>query len=220
MRKPVLVGIAMALLALAPGHAPSSASVPGDVGHRSAGPLDVYFRTDAVGRNMVRLAATACGTERWPVKTLTDDDRDEVNLAAREVSIRYLRRRATPVVKPQSSRAGTVERTTYRVHARLHEYVREADGDYHLVLRDRRGRTIVAEIPDGTCVGRISPVKSGVVQARSRFDRQLDATRSFKSANRRVVIKGIGFFDFFHGQTGMAPNDLELHPVIGLRLPH
>jgi hypothetical protein len=42
-------------------------------------------------------------------------------------------------------------------------------------------------------------------------------TTAFKATNRKVVVRGIGFFDFFHGQTGMAPNDLELHPVVALR---
>jgi hypothetical protein len=26
---------------------------------------------------------------------------------------------------------------------------------------------------------------------------------------------GVAFFDFLHGQTGVAPNGIELHPVLG-----
>lgn len=211
----------LALLAVGPvqaqaGHA-TQQPLRAVTGAASVDPLAVYFRHDAVGRTMARLAVTTCGTERWPVKTLTDDDRHRVDLHAKRVSVNYLRHRTTPAVKPQSARASAVERTTYRVHARLREYVREADGDYHLVLSDAAGRTIVAEIPARTCVGRISPVKAGIIDARARFDRRLDATTSFKTTNLRVVVTGVGFFDFFHGQTGMAPNDLELHPVTGLR---
>jgi uncharacterized protein (TIGR03437 family) len=29
-----------------------------------------------------------------------------------------------------------------------------------------------------------------------------------------VQVKGVGFFDFLHGQTGAAPNGIELHPVL------
>jgi hypothetical protein len=29
----------------------------------------------------------------------------------------------------------------------------------------------------------------------------------------RVV--GVAFFDFKHGQTGVAPNAIELHPILG-----
>jgi hypothetical protein len=29
-----------------------------------------------------------------------------------------------------------------------------------------------------------------------------------------VSVTGVGFFDVVHGQMGMAPNGLELHPVL------
>jgi len=30
-----------------------------------------------------------------------------------------------------------------------------------------------------------------------------------------AVINGVGFFDFHHGQRGVAPNAIELHPALG-----
>jgi hypothetical protein len=180
-------------------------------------PLAVYFRHDAVGRAQLSLALSNCGTERWTVKTAADDDRHHVVTQPRDASIRYLRTRHTPSYKPQTARVSPVELTTYRVHARLVEYVRVDDGDYHLVLADRRGRTIIAEIPDPACVAKISPVKAAIRTARSHMDAHFSVTSGFKSAHRRVIVRGIGFFDYFHGQTGMAPDDLELHPVTGLR---
>jgi hypothetical protein len=33
-----------------------------------------------------------------------------------------------------------------------------------------------------------------------------------------VVVTGVGFFDFLHGQTGAAPNGIELHPVLKIEL--
>jgi hypothetical protein len=216
-----LAAIGMSVVALslgspgfaASGHTHSSQSSA----TASADPLSVYFRHDAVGRAQLKLAITSCGTERWSVKTAADDDRNQVHSKPQDVSIRYLRARHTPSYRPQTSRVAPVELTTYRVHARLVEYVREDDGDYHLVLADRAGRTIVAEIPDPSCVARISPVKTAIKTARARMDAQFSVTSDFKPAGRRVVVRGIGFFDYFHGQTGMAPNDLELHPVTSLR---
>lgn len=29
-----------------------------------------------------------------------------------------------------------------------------------------------------------------------------------------VIITGVGFWDIIHGQTGVAPNGIELHPVL------
>ncbi len=151
------------------------------------------------------------------MKTGTDDDRHAVDTTAERVSLRFLRRRSVPSTLPATGRVAPVETTTYRVRARLREYVREADGDYHLVLRDAHGRSIVAEIPQPSCVGRISPFKRAIRRARARMDRHYSVTSGFKATNARVVVRGVGFFDYLHGQTGMAPNGLELHPVLGLR---
>jgi len=179
-------------------------------------PLAVYFRHDAVGRAQLSLALSNCGTERWSVKTATDDDRHHVVTTPKDVSIRYLRARKTPSYKPQTGRVAPVELTTYRVHGRLVEYVREDDGDDHLVLRDSNGRTVIAEIPDPACVAHISPLKDAIRTARAHMNSRFSVTSDFKTTSQRVVVRGVGFFDYFHGQTGMAPNDLELHPVTGL----
>jgi hypothetical protein len=34
-----------------------------------------------------------------------------------------------------------------------------------------------------------------------------------------VEVTGVGLFDFFHGQTGVARNCLELHPVLDIKFP-
>jgi hypothetical protein len=31
----------------------------------------------------------------------------------------------------------------------------------------------------------------------------------------RARVTGVAFFDYQHGQTGVAPNAIELHPVLG-----
>jgi len=30
-------------------------------------------------------------------------------------------------------------------------------------------------------------------------------------------VTGVAFFDYEHGQTGVAPNAIELHPILGFR---
>ncbi len=34
-----------------------------------------------------------------------------------------------------------------------------------------------------------------------------------------VTVEGVGFFDFLHGQTGVADNGVELHPVLDIEFP-
>ena len=32
--------------------------------------------------------------------------------------------------------------------------------------------------------------------------------------SREARVTGVAFFDFDHGQTGVAPNPIELHPIL------
>jgi hypothetical protein len=43
----------------------------------------------------------------------------------------------------------------------------------------------------------------------------MDRLNSPQSESRPLVrVTGVGFFDFLHGQRGVAPNGIELHPVL------
>src|SRR5262245_48485180 len=55
-----------------------------------------------------------------------------------------------------------------------------------------------------------------IASARSKFDSLFTAADTFQTANIPVRISGVGMFDFPHGQTGAAPNQIELHPVLAL----
>lgn len=162
-------------------------------------------------------AAGACGVERWGVKTGTDVDAGLVSTRFPvTASIAQLRSLSAPTSLPASNRVMPTELTTYSVDATLYEYKFESDSDYHLVLQDAAGSTIIAEIPDPACVGAGSPFTSAIGGARASFDSNLAATTSFQTASVPVHLTGVGFFDYLHGQTGVAPNGFELHPVLSL----
>ena len=168
----------------------------------------------AVG-NSVFLAATSCGVERWAVKTGTDSEAQGIKLSpAKPVSIATLRSYAKPSSYP-ATRIGTVEKTAYQVDATLTKYKSESDGDLHLVLADAAGKTLIVEIPDPACMGS-SPWKARVTAVRKAFSSRYTATSSFKTTSKHVVVSGVGFFDKIHGQTGVAPNGIELHAVTGI----
>lgn len=221
-RKPLSLGAFAALLictlvAAPENNGPHLTSVAVAQAAPASDALSVFFRHDAVGRAARAHAMSSCGTERWTVKTGSDDDRHRVNTTPRDVSIAFLRKRASPADRPETRRVAPVELTTYRIHARLVEYVREADSDYHLVLADSHGHTMVVEIPAPSCVAKISPFRASIRTARRAMDAHFSVTTSFKHSSAAVTVRGIGFFDYLHGQTGMAPNGLELHPVTGIR---
>lgn len=42
-------------------------------------------------------------------------------------------------------------------------------------------------------------------------------TGSFMNLKGIVTMTGVGFWDIKHGQTGVAPNAIELHPVLSIK---
>jgi hypothetical protein len=117
---------------------------------------------------------------------------------------------------PANNRVSPYETTQWTLNATLTQYKLESDSDYHLVLSDASGNTLIAEIPSPSCVGAGSPFGPGIQNARNEFDARYNATTSFQTANIPVQIKGVGMFDFLHGQTGVAPNGIEVHPVLNI----
>lgn len=162
-----------------------------------------------------------CGVERWPVKTGTDSDAGLVDLTT---SMRTTIANLTQLPNPNphhvlgNNRLQPTETTVWEVDAVLDVYARESDSDYHLVIKDEEGRSMIAEIPAPKCVQGPSPFSQGISNARTEFDSKFTAIPRFQSANIPVRIKGVGMFDFIHStpQRGVAPNAIELHPVLDI----
>jgi hypothetical protein len=158
-----------------------------------------------------------CGGDRWNVKAGIDADAALVNTnAVVGTTVQQMTSLTKPAVLPDNNRIQPTETTTWRLSANLVKYVRSYDSDYHLVLRDDAGRTMIAEIPDPNCVNQSSPFKAAIAHARSQFDAAFTATTVFQTTNVPVVITGVGFFDYNEGQEGLAPNAIELHPILDI----
>jgi len=157
-----------------------------------------------------------CSGERWPVKIGTDADASLVNLSSTSpTTIAALAGIPVPNTLPDSARVQPTETTVWVLNATLVKYVRSFDSDYHMVISDGT-RTMIAEIPDPGCVGPGSPFAAGIAHARAQFDAAFTATTTFQTANVPVQITGVGFFDHLEGQEGIAPNGIELHPIIDI----
>lgn len=127
-----------------------------------------------------------------------------------------------PDVHEDSRRIAPVELTTYRVRAWLRFMAHEDDQDIHLVVTapHHPGRTMIVEFPDVRCPGARSSARKGAMRrARNRFERACGQPSSgFTSLKGTAIIKGVGFWNFDHGQTGVARQAIELHPVVGIRV--
>jgi hypothetical protein len=116
-----------------------------------------------VGRCLIFLFAACslvhgqagCGRDRWPVKTLTDLDKERVSLSPVSTSVAKLVGFSAPSRPyPQNNRIGPQEFVVYRVRARLLiTLLHPSDSDLHLLLADPDTLTaqMIAEIPAPEC---------------------------------------------------------------------
>ncbi len=170
--------------------------------------------------------AADCGVERQKVKTLQDADAGKIADRIFDVDdVDSLRALPAPdrkqITAAEDSRF-PIELHIYRVHALLIGYKLEGDQDFHLVLASpaNRRHTMIAEIPSPNCVSSETG-KNLLNSLRAHLELDIGgykATAKFRKLPKAVpvVIVGHGFFDFIHGQTGVAPNGIELHPVLSL----
>lgn len=156
-----------------------------------------------------------CGAERWAVKTLTDPGASQVNLTPTATTVEELA--ALPVPDGFSGHAPRLapESQTFTVSAILVEFKEEtSDSDIHMVLLGASGQTMIGEIPAPECAPG-SRVISQITRARAQFtDIFGQPSRSWQYSMEHIRVTGVLFFDVPHGQTGVAPNAIELHPVI------
>jgi hypothetical protein len=165
-----------------------------------------------------------CGTERWRVKTLSGTGAANVDFTSQSATIRSLTDEKPPQSLSDTHRETQVEQRAVRIKALLIGYKREPDGDLHIVLADLNDPeiTLIAEIPDADkCSFACSSQHADEFRAaRKAFldgikDHQ--ATKCFRSMQEDgvpITMTGVPMFDRLHGQTGVAENGIELHPVL------
>ncbi len=98
------------------------------------------------------------------------------------------------------------------------EYKEENDRDFHVVIEDPdTEETMVVEIVDPDCPDIEYTSRYEIFQqVREWFIKNFHPTKYFKKTRKLVKLTGVGFFDFLHGQRGMAPNGREIHPVLSI----
>lgn len=162
-----------------------------------------------------------CGTERWLVKTLSDADVASINFSPQPTTVTWLASQPAPSPLPADSRLAPLEIQAFTVRAQLIAIKEESDRDFHLILADpaNPSTTMLAEIPSSECSGACSSqyassFESARTALESRFG--MPPTTAFQNIPGTVIVDvtGIAFFDFFHSQRGVAPNAIELHPVL------
>jgi hypothetical protein len=169
---------------------------------------------------------TSCGVQRWHIKTLDDADESLISWTPIATTVSALRGLAVPSNYDQyndTSRYAPVEEQVYTVQAILVGWKIENDHDFHLVLADPNdpSATMIAEPPDPACS---DACDSGFSQVFSSVRAKLtncfgQPPTTFTNFSQTIVANftGVGFFDVVHGQTGVAPNGIELHPLLDVQ---
>ncbi|MBV8762345.1 MAG: hypothetical protein JO257_33960 [Deltaproteobacteria bacterium] len=153
----------------------------------------------------------SCGSERWNIKTGTDSQAPHVSLVPQPNTIGALA--ALPAAGGGTTREMPTESTLWELkNVTLTELKEESDSDYHLVISDGT-HTMIAEVPYPSCATN-SAWSCFISRSRSEIDARYTVTTSPQYPAATVTLRGVGFFDFLHSQTGVAPNAIELHPVL------
>lgn len=154
----------------------------------------------------------ACGVERLAVKTLSDADATRVNFSdVLRTSITALNGFPAHCSGLPDNRAFSEELRVYEATGVVQLTRSEDDSDIHIVLSDPDNptETIVVEVVHPACA-LSSPYLSTLSQAKATYETLGPLT------GKTVTVRGVGFYDFAHGQTGRSQSCIELHPVIGI----
>jgi hypothetical protein len=204
--------------------------------------LEVSFSPAAIGQRPARLTiqpkrATAlhvaltgsgfqvCGVERWAVKTLADPRASLITYtpisstggsSPHALSVSDLT--AIPVPAAKGTRQPQ-EMIVYEIRARLVTFRIEEDSDVHLVIADLRtpNTTMIVEFPGANCnTGAPQRRRTQMAAARAALIAACGQPRAdaLTRLTGTATITGVAFIDAIHGQTGIAPNGIELHPVL------
>jgi hypothetical protein len=145
-----------------------------------------------------KTSIAACGTERWSIKTLKDHPS---LLPPQSTTVHYLVTRTPPSPIPPTRTP--FELHVYTVTAAVTYMHNEADGDIHIVLTSGSDH-MIAESPNPGCTAGASSIRRA----------QMSAARTQVRLCAHARVTGVAFFDFFHHQHGVAPNEIELHPIL------
>lgn len=162
----------------------------------------------------------ACGVERWFVKTLADQDASSVAVSEfTAISIRDLNALPSHCDGGPDRRTFPEEFRVFEIVGRVIYVAHEDDRDYHIVLEDADDPTssIVTELADTRCAGAsISPHLAALRSVEGMLASVLEGKSPATLLGMTVRVRGVGFYDFDHGQRGRSKNCIELHPIVSL----
>ncbi|MFL6438129.1 MAG: hypothetical protein ACJ71Q_11150 [Terriglobales bacterium] len=161
------------------------------------------------------------------MKILTDPDHARIVKTPHQSGIHVLLGFPKPTAQALHSHATSrlpPEFHIVTVRALLLGYRHEHDRDFHLVLANPQdaSETIIGELPDPVCVTNTTFAHGLTIMRQwvvTNFGAPGPATIRLPQPIP-VMVKGVVFYDFIHRQDGVAPNGIEIHPILGIGPAH
>jgi len=167
--------------------------------------------------NGEEMPGSGCGgVERWDEKVLVDSHASQVNYTPVFTTIDSLINIPT-IPNASAPRMPGIEFQAYRIKCSITVKKNESDDDYHLVLVDGN-ESMIGEVPDPTCpVAATSAHLGEFLDARNWVSSHIGIDPIDNVNIALVEVTGIAFVDVPHGQTGAAPNQMEIHPILKIQ---
>jgi hypothetical protein len=160
-----------------------------------------------------------CAGYRWPVKVATDSNASSIALSPMtNTTVTYLAGIPKPNTNNTLPRLIPAEARPYElVDAILTEYFKASDYDYHLVMQDAQGHTIISESPDPTCA-KGSVLYNEIASVHQQIAAEFPGISTTPTkVSMPVTVEGIPFFDYVPNYaTGESANGIELHPILAI----
>lgn len=203
---------------------PAPTGTPGGTPTPSGGPTPIATPANG-GGNSTGSCGSSCGVQRWHIKTLGDAYVNTIHWTPILANVSDLTAWPVPSNYDEyndTTRYAPYETQAYRVRAVLVGWKTESDHDYHMVIADvnHPSTTMIIEPPDPTCS---SACDGGFANYFSSVRQKLvncfgNPPSSFTNFQSGIVVDvtGVPLFDALHGQTGVSPNGIELHPLLSI----
>lgn len=163
-----------------------------------------------------------CGVERWDIKTLSDSDTTYINFKRVIRSTVHEQVNMSAPFGRLNNRLAS-ETAIYSIDCFVIGYKKEPDQDIHIIVEDiNTDETMVIELMSSDCpeVRNTSRYKMAA-ELYQWFVENIGVPHTsftFLTNHKKVNITGVGFWDYLHGQKGMANNGREIHPVLSMKI--
>jgi len=171
------------------------------------------------------------GTYRWDVKLGIDTAGQRIYKkkykAEKETVQNLSSKTANPKPSNEERKKGLraeAEKRKVTVIGYVTDTGTEEDGDYHLVIKALKGsKTLIAEIPDPNTpkIKNFPGYEAAFKKGRKEIDDNIGEPGSAVkplAKKRKVKITGYVFFDKTAHGNGHADNDVEIHPVLEIKV--